>query len=209
MKFDNLTFISKGTHSLVFRGQEIGVENSPPYCLKLFRQTWVTPFNLELAAYERLSLDRGTRKYIPYLYGYGHRTLSEWGFDRSSTDKDIYSGLVMEWIEDAEPLSAANATIHNTSILLAGLSKIHSSGVLHNDTFLRNSLIVPGTRKAVWIDFSCAHLNEESNIPVEMEVTARSILWKVRALILKADIYSFMIMHGGKVLAKRSQHMQP
>jgi serine/threonine protein kinase len=85
----------------------------------------------------------------------------------------------MEWIEDAEPLSAANATIHNTSILLAGLSKIHSSGVLHNDTFLRNSLIVPGTRKAVWIDFSCAHLNEESNIPVEMEITARSILWKV------------------------------
>lgn len=181
MKFDHLTFMSKGTHALVFRGKEAHVEDSQFYCIKLFRKGWATPFNLELTAYERLLHDRNIQKYIPHVYGYGLRTLSEWGFDRSPDDKDVYSGIVMEWIENAKALARDNVTIHNANVLLAGMSKIHQSGVLHYDAFMRNTLVVPEARRAVWIDFSCAHMNEETYLGEEMEGVASSILYRVRA----------------------------
>jgi hypothetical protein len=181
MKFEHLTFMSKGTHALVFRAKELGLEDSQYYCIKLFKKGWVTPFNLELTAYERLLHDRDIQKYIPHVYGYGLRTLSEWGFDRSPDDKDVYSGIVLEWIENAEPLSRENVTTQNAGLLLAGMSKIHQSGVLHYDTFLRNTLVVPEARRAVWIDFSCAHMNEETYLGEEMEGVASSILFRVRA----------------------------
>lgn len=189
MKFGNHIFVSKGTHSLIFRAVELGVEDSPLYCMKLFRKTWDTPFNLELAAYERLLRDKEFKeRYIPIVYGYGHRTLSEWGFDRSSDDKDVYSAIILEWIDNAEPLTADNANIHNTSTLLAALSRVHACGVLHNDTYLRNTLVVPGERRAVWIDFSCAKLNEPSSILEEMEITAHSIQWKVCSQIHHGEL---------------------
>jgi hypothetical protein len=178
MQFHDFTIVSKGTHALIFQAKQVG-EEPQLYCIKLFRKGWMTPFNLELQAYERLLELDGIQRYIPKVFGYGQRTLSEWGFDRSPTDEDIYYAIVMEWIENAEQISAANVTVGNACKLLAGLSKIHQAGVLHNDVFRRNTMVIPGTNKAIWLDFSCAHLNEEAYLAQELEAAAGMILWRV------------------------------
>jgi tRNA A-37 threonylcarbamoyl transferase component Bud32 len=84
------------------------------------------------------------------------------------------------------------------------MSKIHQSGVLHYDAFMRNSLVVPAERRAVWIDFSCAHLNEETYLGEEMEGAASSILYRVFALVASSvDKYSSLRMQGVKVLGRQ------
>lgn len=137
------------------------------------------PFQRELHAYERLLDLDGIEYFIPRVFGYGQRTLSEWGFDRSPTDEEIYYAIVMEWIENGKQVSAANVSVPNACVLLAGLSKIHQAGVLHGDIFRRNTLVVPGTDTAVWIDFSCSRLDQERYLAQELEAAAGMILWKV------------------------------
>jgi predicted Ser/Thr protein kinase len=143
----------------------------------------MTPFNLEKTAYEYLRAAE-VEGCIPHVYGYGCRTLSAWGLP-STPDRDgLYNAIVMEWIENAEQLSANNVNLDNACRLLKGLSKIHEAGVLHYDTFRRNLLVVPGTNRVLWIDFSCAHINEEKSHPVEMQGAAGVILEVVRPLFL-------------------------
>jgi len=67
----------------------------------------------------------------------------------------------MEWIEGAEKISEQNITLDQAVALVAGLEKIHNAGILHFDTYPRNMLVVPGSRRAVWIDFSCSQAGEE------------------------------------------------
>lgn len=71
----------------------------------------------------------------------------------------------MEWLDGAERLNSQNVTIDHAITLVRGLSKIHDAGVLHFDVFERNILVIPGSKRAVWIDFSCAqteHVMEAS-----------------------------------------------
>jgi len=42
---------------------------------------------------------------------------------------------------------------------LRGLRLIHNAHVLHRDTELRNLLIYPGEKRAIWIDFSIAEVD--------------------------------------------------
>ena len=114
----------------------------------------MTPYNLETNAYAFLS-HAGVEYFIPQVYGVAKRTLSGWGILTDTSETEYY-GILMEWIDGAERLNSQNITIDHTITLVRGLSKIHDAGVLHFDTFERNILVIPGSRRAVWIDFSCA-----------------------------------------------------
>lgn len=135
----------------------------------------MTPFNLEKTAYEFLQ-SANVKDCIPQVYGYAFRTLHNWGFPFDTEDEEVYYGIVMEWLENAEQLSAENITLHYACALLEGLAKIHEAGVLHYDLYSRNMMVIPGTRRALWIDFSCAHMNEEYALPEEMTAATGVIL---------------------------------
>jgi tRNA A-37 threonylcarbamoyl transferase component Bud32 len=177
IKFHNWVYITEGTHATIYQAKEL--EEGALYCVKLFRKRWMTPFNLEKTAYEYMQAAK-IERYIPHVYGYGFRTLSEWGIDIPGLDilgdEEVYYGIVMEWITDGEQLSVNNINIDYACSLLKGLAKIHEAGVLHYDTFRRNLMIVPGTRRALWIDFSCAHMNEEYVLAQEIGLAAGVIL---------------------------------
>lgn len=128
----------------------------------------MTPFNLETTAYAILEA-AGIEEYIPYVHGWAKRSPVGWGL--SSIDGDAegeYYGILMEWLEGAEQLSIKNVTIDNAITLTNGLSKIHEAGILHFDTFERNMLVIPGTIRGIWIDFSCAQVGNERYHEQEM-----------------------------------------
>ena len=159
--FSEFEFVAEGTHSFVYKVLASDESRRDVRCLKLFRKDWMTPFNLETTAYAFLQ-DANLKDYIPKVYGQGKRTVSEWGLENIAGDKEgEYYGIIMEWIEGAERLSETNVTVGGAIALVNGLAQIHNAGVLHFDTFPRNMLVVPGTERAVWIDFSCAQSGEE------------------------------------------------
>jgi hypothetical protein len=176
LTFYDWMLIAKGTHAHIYRTKQVGLEDSPPYlCVKLFRKGWMTPFNLEKTAYEYLDAAH-LERYIPFVFGYDSRTLSQWGLPNvDANDKDLYYAIVMEWIEDAEELSAENITLDSATMILTGLHKIHGAGVLHWDTYKRNMLVVPSENKGLWTDFSCALMGHEASHGQEME----SVQWVV------------------------------
>jgi len=67
----------------------------------------------------------------------------------------------MEWLADAEQLSAENITVSNAIQLVDGLYRIHEAGLTHYDIYRRNMLVLPKKDRGVWVDFSCAHINEK------------------------------------------------
>jgi predicted Ser/Thr protein kinase len=135
----------------------------------------MTPFNLEKTAYEYIQAFK-VDEFVPRVYGWSVRTLLQWGIDAPSCDDEVYYGIIMEWITGGEQLSVENINIDYACSLLEGLAKIHEAGVLHYDTFRRNLMVVPGTRKAYWIDFSCAHMNEEYVLAQEIGLAAGVII---------------------------------
>jgi predicted Ser/Thr protein kinase len=177
VKFYDWKYITEGTHATIYQAKEL--DEGALYCMKLFRKHWMTPFNLEKTAYEYLQAAK-IEQYIPHVYGYGVRNLSEWGIDipglNVQDDDEVYYGIVMEWIMDGEQLSVENINIDYACTLLKGIAKIHEAGVLHYDTFRRNLIVVPGTRRALWIDFSCAHMNEEYVLAQEIGLAAGVII---------------------------------
>ena len=134
----------------------------------------MTPFNLEKTAYEYLRA-ANVENHVPVVYGYGFRTLSAWGFPKAVGNNDIYYAIVMEWLE-GEQLSTENITLEHAYNLLKGLSKIHQAGVLHYDIYRRNMMVIPQQARALWIDFSCAHMNEEYAFGIETEAASGVIL---------------------------------
>lgn len=160
--FTTLTYVTEGTHATIYQATISDGEDGDDmiFCLKLFRQGWMTPFNLEKSAYECLRA-ADVKECIPEVYGYAARTLVHWGVSEDTQDDELYYGILMEWLSGAEGLSVQNITMSYACRLLEALDKIHKAGVLHFDPFRRNQMVFPGTRRVVWIDFSCAHLNEE------------------------------------------------
>jgi hypothetical protein len=152
----------------------------------LYRKDWLTPFNLELNAYELILQHRDAHNYVPKIYGYDARKLSEWGVAHDVGDDDLYEdenhrfyGIVLEWIENAEQLSTENVTGIFASTFIAGLCKIHDAGVLHFDAYSRNQLVVPSAERAVWIDFSCAHFDDGEHMANEMFMAGGIIMERV------------------------------
>jgi tRNA A-37 threonylcarbamoyl transferase component Bud32 len=191
LQFHDWTLMAAGTHARIYRTKQVGIYNSPYFCIKLFRRGWMTPFNLERTAYEYIQAAQ-IEDYVPQVFGYDSRTLSSWGLPYNPEDDKPYYALVMEWIENAEQMSAENITIDSACTLLTGLGKIHAAGVLHNDTFKRNLLVVREEENGIWTDFSCAQMGVETNFGEEMESAQGIILEMVSTISDFADKTSFM-----------------
>jgi hypothetical protein len=124
----------------------------------------MTPFNLECTAYAYM-IEAGIEDYIPEVYGWGKRSVSGWGLEDIEGDKHgEYYGILMEWLEGAEQISIKNVTMENAIGLANGLLKIHGAGVLHFDTFVRNMMVFPNSKRAAWVDFSCAQIGVTEKI---------------------------------------------
>jgi serine/threonine protein kinase len=181
--------MATGTHARIYRTKQVGVQDYPHYCVKVFRKGWMTPFNLERRAYEYI-LAANIEDYVPQVFGYDHRTLSIWGLQSDAQDDQEYYAIVMEWIENGEQLSYENITLSSACMLLTGLAKIHHAGILHDDTFKRNLMIVRDEDRGIWTDFSCAQRGLEVNLAEEMEsaqgiileLVNRSIFWLTLAI---------------------------
>ena len=192
MQFYDLTPMARGTHALIYRAQRMNQANPKYYCVKLFKRRCKAFFDLEMAAYERLLHTENIERYIPKVYGYDARTLSGWGLPAVTNDTDLYYAIIMEWVENAEHFSTDNVTVDTASTLLAGLTKIHEAGVLHDDTFPRNILMVPGTRRALWIDFSVSNTSGK-NPPWagEINIAGAMIMYHVLDHNSYANDYSY------------------
>jgi predicted Ser/Thr protein kinase len=173
VRFYDWEFIAEGTHAIIYKAKDIQWGGS--YCLKVFRSGWMTPFNLERTAYEYLKAAQIV-EFIPHVYGYGQRTLPDWGLQVD--DDSLYYAIVMEWLGNMRQLSPETVNIQTACNLLEGLSKIHKAGVLHDDSFRRNMMVMPGPsgKRAVWIDFSCAHVTRQSEQAQEFVLAAGTIL---------------------------------
>jgi serine/threonine protein kinase len=180
IKFHDWTLMAKGTHSRIYRTKQVGAEDSPFFCVKIFRRGWMTPFNLERAAYEHLQAAK-IEGYIPHVYGFDSRTLSTWGISAKSEDDELHYAIVMEWIENGEQVSSENISISSAAMLIAGLEKVHKVGVLHNDIYKRNILVVRDEDRGVWTDFSCAYSKgQEDYLGQEMSSARGIVLEMVR-----------------------------
>jgi len=112
------------------------------------------------------------KEYIPKIYSWGKRTVLNW-------NQDIYYGLVLEWVENAEWLFTQNIAVRHAVSLVAGLSRMHELGVSHNDKFAQNLLVVRQPERALWIDFSCAYFDERETHPQHTEGLVGEIVDKV------------------------------
>jgi len=56
------------------------------------------------------------------------------------------------------------------------LGMIHKTGILHNDTYKRNLLVVRNEPKGIWTDFSCSQMGAEGDFGEELESAQGIIL---------------------------------
>jgi len=170
--FSDSEYIGEGTHSVVYKVTARKDQKEYTRCLKIFQKGWDTPYILETAAYAYLRTAR-VEEFIPKFYGYDLRTPSQWGLDRIMGEEDgEFYGIVVEWIEGGEQLSERNITLELVVNFICGLIKIHNAGVFHNDPSEQNMLVVPSTKRSVWIDFSCALIGSQRYHQGEMEGVA-------------------------------------
>lgn len=171
--FRKVEYITEGTHAWIYKVLLTDGTASKNCCLKLFRKDWMTPYNLETTAYEYLR-HAGVTYHIPRVFGCGVRTVSEWGLEEIEGDRTgLYYGILMEWLDKAEQVSETNLTVDQAVCLIIGMSKIHEAGVLHNDAYPNNAVVIPGTTRGVWLDFSCAKLGAEDYHKNEMTVAGK------------------------------------
>jgi hypothetical protein len=177
-------FVSEGTHAQIYRAKESMY--GMVCCIKVFQAGWMTPFNLEKAAYEAF-LAAGIRDCIPKVYAWGYRTMSEWDIPNRQGETEERYGIVMEWLKRAEQVNPENLTFDHASALLSGLGEIHAAGVVHYDLDHRNMIVIPGSKWAVWIDFSSSHLNEEYGLPQAMNIAQGIVMQTVYWCRVSAD----------------------
>ena len=117
------------------------------------------PYDSETAAYEYLA-HNGVYHWIPHVFGTAVRSPAQWGLEHVDGDEEgDYYGILMEWIEGGEELTEDNVRAHHVVSFIRGLVRMHDAGVIHNDIEDRNMLVVPGSERAVWIDFSSSRVD--------------------------------------------------
>lgn len=106
---------------------------------------------------------------VPYCYGYvpiSRKHISRMikvcapgKFDHNVADMkydlEPPRALLLEYFEDAQPVSFRNATIDIADTALRHLHAIHTAYILHGDINGRNILLLPDGR-VVWTDFDSA-----------------------------------------------------
>ena len=163
MMFPKSEFISEGAHAFIYKVLATSRNEQNIRCLKIFRKGWDSPYLLETTAYAYLR-QAGVESFVPEFFGWALRTQSDWGLPCVPDEGEgQYYGILIEWVEGAEPLSEKNINSGLAVNFIRGLNRIHSAGVLHNDTFIRNMLVVPSTKRSVWIDFSCAKIGMDED----------------------------------------------
>jgi len=187
MQFQNVQYITSGTHANIYKVELPNEETGETVvlCLKIFKRNAMLPYELETEAYEYLA-HHGVYYWIPRVYGTAVRTPAQWGLDKVDGDEEgEYHGILMEWIEGGEWLSQDNLSADHVVSFVRGLVRIHDAGVFHNDSENQNMLVVPGSDRAVWIDFSCARVDAtDEDKDHEMEYGATHPVLMVRLLEL-------------------------
>ena len=191
IQFENPQFVSSGLHAFVYKVEAVDAQGGRLVCcLKLFKKEWTSAYDTEAAAYEYL-LHNEVEFWIPDIIGTAQRNVSGWGLDNLDGDREgNYYGLLMEWIEGGERLTPENVRADHIVSFVRGLVRIHEAGVLHNDTWARNMLVVPGSNRAVWIDFGSATLDPtEEQMKQEMELGATHPITMVRPNAIRYPMF--------------------
>ncbi|KAL3457957.1 hypothetical protein BJX64DRAFT_292620 [Aspergillus heterothallicus] len=151
-----------------------------PYFLKVHhgrgpRQSWeytdreINIHVREITAYKRLQ-EHGLcdRAVIPRFYG-----------SIEDLDPNLYQphpemfledeyppkAILLEYIVDMEEIHWSNYTDAKRDNLIQGLEDIHAAGVIHDDIYPRNMMVVKGdSEKAIWIDFDSAQTWDKDNL---------------------------------------------
>ena len=107
----------------------------------------------------------------------------------------------MEWLDKAEQVSEKNLTIDQAVCLIVGMSKIHDAGVLHDDAYPNNAVVIPGTTRGIWLDFFRAKLGAEDYYDNEMTVAGVFPIQLVSDL-LRSSHYIFVVESDSKARRK-------
>ncbi|KAJ6037308.1 serine/threonine protein kinase [Penicillium herquei] len=121
----------------------------------------LNPFRCERNAYENLIAygvcDTG---FVPKYYGYIDQ-LDPQAFYPALQDfvSDEFNpkAILIEFFPDSEIIDCENYSKSLFSQAIEGIKEIHKAGVLHDDIYPKNLLLVRGTPdRLVWIDFDLA-----------------------------------------------------
>ena len=118
-------------------------------------------FICESTAYRRLKA-KGLRDdgYIPHFFGIIRQIRPKsWQphLDMFIGDKLLPNAILIEYIPHMQMINLSTFTPSRMSKLVDILEKIHAAGVLHNDPYPRNMMVVPGNPdRVLWIDFDRA-----------------------------------------------------
>ncbi|PYI09804.1 hypothetical protein BO78DRAFT_362287 [Aspergillus sclerotiicarbonarius CBS 121057] len=102
-------------------------------------------------------------------------------------DKYLPCAILLEWLPDARPLGDLEWSPQLVKPIYAALGQIHQAGVIHNDAYPKNILVVPGKQgqRIVWIDFDVSivfvggkrpKMNLDDEIDMENQLIRSSLL---------------------------------
>ena len=181
-KYEGAEMIGRGAHSEVYKVR-VNLEGQiRDVVLKIFSTQWKEEFEAEVNAYERLlhgniygvvaealGCDRGWDN--PKLLDVLKCGIPPWSNLRTPV-----SALMLEYIEDAVPVSSVNVDYEICKEAMRGINLIHSVRVLHHDVGEENILLTPSGR-IVWIDFSNSLPDPSDSELIEEKWIAHSLLW--------------------------------
>jgi len=185
--FSNFEYIAEGTHAVIYKVTAQKDDRKATRCLKIYQQGWDTPYYLETTAYAYLRRAQ-VEEFVPKFYGYDFRNPSDWGLHGATdvNEEPVY-GILLEWLDGAEQLSEQNMDSAVVIDFIRGIIQIHNAGILHNDIFERNMLVLP-SKRSVWVDFSCAKMGREDIHDQEASALAGFAIETVRSCSIFADI---------------------
>jgi predicted Ser/Thr protein kinase len=185
--FSNFQYIAEGTHAVIYKVTVRKDKRKATRCLKIYHQGWDTPYYLETTAYAYLRRAQ-VEEFVPKFYGYDFRKPSNWGLQAATAeDEEPLYGILLEWLDGAKQLSEQNMDSAVVIDFMRGLTQIHNAGILHNDIFECNMLVLP-SKRSVWIDFSCAKMGREDIHDQEALALAGFAIETVRNHCILADI---------------------
>ncbi|PWY96197.1 hypothetical protein BO94DRAFT_2299 [Aspergillus sclerotioniger CBS 115572] len=102
-------------------------------------------------------------------------------------DKNLPCAILLEWLPDARPLRDLKWSPQRVEPLLAALDQIHQAGVIHNDAYPKNILILQRQEgeRIVWIGFDVSivfvegrrdKLNYDDEVDLENQLIRSSLL---------------------------------
>ncbi|KMU84565.1 hypothetical protein CIHG_02349 [Coccidioides immitis H538.4] len=66
------------------------------------------------------------------------------------------SAILIEYLPNSTPMNCVTYSKERMDKAIKGIEQIHSAFIEHNDSYTKNTLIVPGSERVLWIDFDVA-----------------------------------------------------